>query len=55
MDIRTTMERKIKSAEIQSKNNVPPNFADLLQKELEKLSAGTPGSIGGLCEQSADC
>ena len=47
METRTTMERKIKSAETQSKNNVPPNFAELLQKELEKLSAGTPGRIGG--------
>ena len=56
METCTTMERNIKSAETQSKNNVPPNFADLLQKELEKISAGTPGSIvWGVCEQSADC
>ena len=44
---RSKMERKIKSAETQSKNVVPSNFADLLQAELDKVSAGTPGSIGG--------
>ena len=42
---RSQMERKIKSAETQSKNVVPSNFADLLQAELDKVSAGTPGSL----------
>ena len=46
-DTRKKLERKIKSAEKQSINVVPPQFDSLLQDELNKQSAHTPKEVGG--------
>jgi len=46
-ETRKKLERKIKRAEKQSINIVPPQFDRLLQDELNKRSAHTPKEVGG--------
>lgn len=46
-DTRKKIERKIKSAETQSINVVPPQFDSILQDVLNKQSAHTPNEVGG--------
>ena len=46
-DTRTKLEKKVRRAETSSKNVVPSNFANLLQEEIDSISAHIPHDVSG--------